>query len=96
MTYVTGGTSAGILIVYWNETLYADPEDAWTADALNILHGVGINETARMDIGSLLIGLLLLRLPDCPLLINLLLATPLYAAVVFLIWFVIKESLPFV
>jgi hypothetical protein len=96
MTYVTGGSSAGTLIVYWNETLYATPALAWASDALNIIHGVGIADTARADIGSLLIGLLLLQLPDCPLLINLLLATPLYAAVIYLIWFIIKETIPFV
>lgn len=96
MTYVTGGSSAGTLIVYWNTTAYATPALAWAADALNIIHGVGIQDTARMDVGSLLLGLLLLQLPDCPLLINLLLATPLYACVVFLIWFIIKETLPFV
>ena len=96
MIYVTGGSSAGTLIVYWNTTTYATPALAWAADALNIIHGVGIAESSRLDIGSLLLGLLLLQLPDCPPLINLLLATPLYAAVIFLIWFIIKETLPFV
>ena len=93
---IGSGVSRGGLVFYWNTTTYSNPEDAMDADALYILHGIGIEETARMDIGSLLIALLLLQLPDCPLLINLLLATPLYGAVIYLIWFIIKETLPFV
>lgn len=94
--FIESGADAGGFVVYWNSTLYASIEDAYTAEEVSFLHGVGIVSTARADIGSLLLGLLLLQLPDCPLLINLLLATPLYACVVFLIWFIIKETLPFV
>lgn len=96
LRYIVNGADAGGFVVYWNSTLYATVGDAYAADEVSFLHGVGIVATAGADIGSLLLGLLLLQLPDCPLLINLLLATPLYAAVVFLIWFIIKETLPFV
>jgi len=96
LRYIVNGADAGSFVIYWNSTLYAAVGDAYTADKVYFLHGVGFGTNARMDIGSLLIGLLLLQLPDCPILINLLLATPLYACVVFLIWFIIKETLPFV
>lgn len=88
------GTSAGGLVLWWNTTTYATSSLAWTAGALQFLHGIGF--TPNSDIVSLLLGLLLLQLPDCPVLINVLLATPIWASVVYLIWFVIKESLPFV
>jgi hypothetical protein len=96
LRYIIDGADAGGFVIYWNITAYASVYDAFVADKVNFLHGVGIGSNARMDIGSLLLGLLLLQLPDCPLLINLLLATPLYAAVIYLIWFIIKETLPFV
>jgi hypothetical protein len=96
LRYIIDGSDAGGFVIYWNVTAYASVSDAYAADKVNFLHGVGIGSNARMDIGSLLLGLLLLQLPDCPLLINLLLATPLYAAVIYLLWFIIKETLPFV
>jgi len=96
LQYTTGGSSAGALVLYWNATEYASSATAYTANELYFVHGSGITSTARMDIGSLLISLLLLQLPDCPLLINLILATPIYASVIYLIWFIIKETLPFV
>jgi hypothetical protein len=97
LQYVTGGSSAGALVLYWNVTEYADSSyDAYVGDGLYFLHGAGVSSTARMDIGALLISLLLLQLPDCPPLINLLLATLLYASVIYLIWFIIKETIPFV
>jgi hypothetical protein len=92
--YETAGTSAGGLVLWWNSTTYATSSLAWTAGALEFLHGVGF--TPNSDIVSLLVSLLFLQLPDCPVLINVLLATPIWACVVFLIWFIIKESLPFV
>jgi hypothetical protein len=92
---IVDGNSAGTFLFYWNTTTYAnDPSAAWTGNGLYLLHGVGI--TANTDIVSLLLSLLFLQLPDCPLLINILLATPLWACIVFLFWFIIKESLPFV
>lgn len=96
LLYLVNGADAGGFVIYWNTTEYESSADAFIADDVNFMHGVGIASTAPVDITSLLIGLLLLQLPNCPPLINLLLATPIYAAVVFLIWFIIKESMPFV
>ena len=96
LQYYANGASAGGFVVYWNITTYSDPEDAWDVDELYLLHGVGIQETATADIGALLISLLLLQLPEVPLLINILLITPLWACIVFVLWFIIKEMIPFV
>jgi len=96
LLYLVNGADAGGFVFYWNSTEYESSLDAFIADDVNFMHGVGIASTAPVDITSLLVGLLLLQLPNCPPLINLLLATPVYAAVVFLIWFIIKESMPFV
>ena len=96
LRYLVNGADAGGFVVYWNTTAYESSYDAFLADDINFLHGVGIASTAPVDITSLLVGLLLLQLPNCPPLVNLLLATPVYTEVVFLIWFIIKESMPFV
>jgi predicted secreted protein len=94
--YIVDGTDAGGFIVYWNTTAYATISLAFAADDVYFLHGAGVSVSAAADVGSLLIDLLLLQLPDCPPLINLLLATPIYASVVFLIWYILKETMPFV
>jgi predicted secreted protein len=95
LVFQDGGTSAGTFLFYWNTTTYGDdPSAAWTGDGLYLLHGVGI--TTNTDIVSLLLSLLFLQLPDCPILINVLLATPIWASIIFLFWFIIKETLPFV
>ena len=94
--YLVNGADAGGFVVYWNTTAYESSLDAFVAEDVSFMHGVGIASTAPVEITSLLVGLLLLQLPNCPPLINLLLATPIYAAVVFVIWFIIKESMPFV
>lgn len=96
MLYVTTGTSAGSFVVYWNETLYSDPEDAWDNDALYMVHGVGVEATASTNALSLLLQLLFFQLPDVPVLVNTLLVTPVWAAIIYVTWFVIKESMPFV
>lgn len=93
---IGSGTARGYLVLGYNITTYSDSEDAFDNDELYFLHGIGVSETAPMDAVSLLISLLLLQLPDCPPLINLLLASPIYACVIFLIWFLIKETIPFV
>ena len=90
----TGG-SAGGFVVYWNTTTYANPSDAWTGDELYLLHGFGIQETATADIGALLVSLLFLQLPDVPLLVNVLLVTPIWASIIYILWFIIKEMIPF-
>jgi hypothetical protein len=86
---------AGAFVVFWNTTLYADPQDAHDNDVLNLLHGVGFSSSATNDIGSLLVGLLFLSLPDVPVLVNVLLATPIWACIIYVLWYVIKEMIPF-
>lgn len=88
------GSSAGTLNVYWNDT-YSDPETAWLADELYITHGIGFETTAVIDVGTLLIQLLFLQLPDVPLLVNIILVAPIWACVIYLIWYIIKEMIPF-
>ncbi len=96
MLFTTTGEDAGSFVVYWNETLYTDPNDAWDNDVLYLLHGVGFSATVGADIGSLLVNLLFLQLPDVPVLVNVFLAVPIWASIIFILWFVIKETLPFV
>ena len=96
LQYYANGASAGGFVVYWNTTLYATSTIAWDAGGLFIVHGVGFAETARGDAGALLIQLLFLQLPDVPLLVNILLITPLWACIIFVLWFIIKEMIPFV
>lgn len=95
MLFTTTGNDAGAFVVFWNTTLYADPQDAHDNDVLNLLHGVGFSTTATNDIGSLLVGLLFLQIPDVPVLVNMFLAIPIWACIIFVLWFVIKEMIPF-
>lgn len=96
LRYSDSGNSAGGLIFYWNVTEYTDPQDAWDSNELYIMHGQGINETAGADIASLLLSLLTLQLPNVPVLLGIILASPFYACTIFVVWFIIKETLPFV
>lgn len=96
LQFVDTGNAGGGLVVYWNTTLYSDPADAWANDVLYFLHGMGIGASATNNIGTLLVNLLLLSLPDVPVLINILLVTPLWASIIFVLWYVIKEMIPFV
>ncbi len=95
MLFTTTGKSAGSFVVFWNTTLYADPQDAHDNDVLNLLHGVGFSSSATTDIGSLLVGLLFLQLPDVPVLVNMFIVVPIWASIIFVLWFVIKEMIPF-
>jgi len=90
------GDSAGSFIVYWNETAYADITDAWENDEAYFLHGLGFAETATTNIGGLIISLLFLQLPDVPPLINLFIAVPIWACIIYVLWYIIKEMIPFV
>jgi len=92
LQYADSGISAGGFVFYWNTTTYSNSSDAWDNDELLLLHGVGL--TADTNIASLLISLLFLQLPDVPLLINALLATPIWASIVFVLWYIIKEMIP--
>lgn len=95
LLYVDTGNAAGSFIVYWNITEYTDPKDAWDNDVIYLMHGVGLESTAVIDIGTLLLDLLTLQIPEVPLLVNVLLAVPIWASIVYLIWFIIKEMIPF-
>ena len=96
LQYIGAGSSAGGFVLYWNTTTYSNPSDAWDNSDLYLLHGQGIEETASADIGSLLVSLLFLQLPDVPLLINFLLVVPIWASIIFILWYIIKEMIPFV
>ena len=93
VTFSGTGQSAGGFIFYYNTTTYTDASDAWDNDKLYLLHGIGFVPNA--NIVSLLIGLLFLQLPDVPVGIQLLINSPFYASIVFILWYIIKESLPF-
>ena len=95
LKFTSNGDSAGKLVVYWNVTEYPAISDAWLAGDLHLLHGMGIEDTATANIGALIVGLLTLQLPDVPVLINMFLAVPIWACIVFVLWFVIKEMIPF-
>ena len=88
------GQDAGGFVFYYNTTTYTDSEDAWDNDELYLIHGYGF--TSNTDIVSLLVGILFLQLPDVPTGLNLLIATPPWASIVYIIWFIVKESIPFV
>jgi hypothetical protein len=96
LKYDANGNGAGGFVAYWNTTQYATAAIAWPANGLYLLHGVGIETTATANIGALLVSLLLLQLPDVPLLVNVLIAVPIWAGIVYIIWFIIKEMIPFV
>lgn len=96
LIFVDDGNDAGGLVLYWNTTEYADCADAWLADELYFLHGVGFGANPTNNIGALLVGLLLLSLPQVPTLLQLLIVTPLWASIVYILWYVIKEMIPFV
>jgi len=94
LTLEDTGDSAGSFVVYWNGT--ASVNDAWDADDVYLLHGVGIDTTATTNVAALLVSLLFLQLPEVPTLINILLAAPIWACIVFVLWYVVKEMIPFV
>lgn len=96
LRYTSSGDSAGKLVIYWNVTAYPDINNAWTANKLNLLHGMGIDDTATANIGALIVGLLLLQLPNVPVLLNVFLAVPIWATIVYVLWFIIKEMIPFI
>ena len=90
------GESAGSLVAYWNTTKYDNSTHAWDNQELYLLHGVGIDSSATNNVAALLVGLLFFQLPDVPPLVNAILATPTWACVIFILWFVIKEMIPFI
>ena len=96
MQFIESGDSAGSLVIYWNITEYPVFQDAWDAEEVYLLHGVGIDTSATTNIGALIVSLLFLQLPGVPVLINMFLAVPIWACIVFVLWFIIKEMIPFV
>ena len=96
LTFTDSGDTAGSLVVYWNSTAYSSVNDAWDNDEVYLLHGVGFDTSATANIGFLLVSLLFLQLPEVPPLINILLAAPIWACIIFVLWYVIKEMIPFV
>jgi len=95
LQFEDSGNSAGSFIVGWNTTLYSDPSDAWDNDVLYLVHGFGFEDTAVINVTSLLIGLLFFQLPDVPFLINLILGTFIWASAIYIIWFIFIKSTPF-
>lgn len=92
LQFADNGNSAGGFIVWWNTTTYTDPSDAWDNDELYLLHGVGL--TTDTNIASLLLSLLFLQLPEVPFLLNVIIATPMWAAIIFVAWFIITSMIP--
>jgi len=93
LIFSSSGNDAGDFIFYWNTTTYSNSSDAWDNSDLVLVHGVGFSPNT--NIISLLVGILFLQLPNVPWEINLLLAVFPWASVVYIIWFIVKESLPF-
>lgn len=93
LQYEDTGNTAGGFVFYWNTTTFTDPSDAWDNETLFLVHGVGI--TQDTNIASLLLSLLFLQLPDVPFLVNVLLITPIWASIAFVLWFLIKSMIPF-
>ena len=84
------------LVFTWNTTDYTYPWDAWGNGSLIIVHGVGANiANAPLDVLSLLLAMLTYSVADIPPLLQVLLNSPIYASVLFLVWFIIKEVIPF-
>ncbi len=96
LQFTGSGQSAGAFICYWNTTAWPDIADAWDNDELYLLHGIGLESTATNDIGALIISLLLLQLPGVPSLINIFIAVPIWACIIYVLWFIIKEMIPFI
>lgn len=89
------GNSLGGFVIYWNTTTYSNSTSAWTAEELYLLHGLGIEETAILNVGSLLLNLLFLQLPEVPLLISVITIGPLWASIIYIIWFIFVNMVPF-
>lgn len=95
ITNVISGEAAGGFIAYWDTITYDNSTHAWDNDALYLVHGIGFTNTATNDIGALLVSLLFLQIPGIPALLNLFLAVPIWASIIYILWFVIKEMIPF-
>jgi hypothetical protein len=90
------GNAAGYFVVYWNTTTYATATLAMASNELYFIHGIGFDTSATSNIGALLVSVLLLQIPDVPTLISVMLAAPTWVAILYVLWFIIKEMIPFV
>jgi len=96
LVYEESGASAGSFLVYWDESEYYNATTAWMDDGFYCVHGFGIQSNAVIDIGTLLLALMLFQLPDTPPIIGILLGSSVWGCIGYLIWYFVKESLPFV
>lgn len=96
MTLILSGDSAGSFVVYWNTTAYATAALAHASNELWIIHGFGIEDLATNNIGALIVALLFFQIPEVPVLVNLFLAVPPWAAIAYLLWYFITSMIPFV
>lgn len=92
LQYEDTGNSAGGFIFYWNTTTYSGSSDAWAADELYLLHGVGVE--VDTNIANLLLSLMFLQIPEVPFLLNVLIIGPLWGSIAYLGWFIITKSIP--
>lgn len=86
--------TTGVMFV-WNSSDYQYCWDAWGNGSLTVIHGIGASAFAPQNALSLVLGMLTFSIPNIPTLIQVLLSAPIYACVAFLVWFFIKEVIPF-
>ena len=86
--------SSGV-VFYWNTNDYATAALAWDADALQVIHGIGASVESPQNALSLVLGMLTFSIPGIPFLLQVLLSSPIYASILYLVWFFIKEVIPF-
>jgi hypothetical protein len=85
----------GTFVVSYNDTAYASASLAWDDDALYLVHGLGIDDTAPANAITLVFGLLTLTVPDMPYILQILIAVPLWAGAVYIIFLAIVKLIPF-
>ncbi len=84
------------LVFVWNVTDYVYPWEAWGNGSLTVVHGIGADAYAPQNALSLVLAMLTFSVPEIPVILQVLLNTPIYAMVAYLVWFLIKEVIPFV
>lgn len=89
------GDAAGYFVCYWNSTAYDNATQAWNNYELYFIHGIGFDTSATNNIGALLVSVLTLQVPEVPTLLGTLLAGPMWVCIIFVLWYVIKEMIPF-
>lgn len=89
-------TAATTGVVFsWNTNDYTYAWDAWGNDSLYVTHGIGVSEFAPQNALSIVLGMLTFSIPDIPPLLQLLFNSPIYAGSIYLLWFFVKEVIPF-